>query len=238
MIDIHRMSGSGIDMKEVIPPRSFGYCRWCGAEGVRLQYLMCPNCARIADMIPSKTSVLLNRPEIKKRLRAGNMTLENVVPELRAFLMDPKSRFPPERGNLEHWKQMQEQVISMVSEADINRYYENLLSQKREAEENDEEFGELPSEDELEVMVGLDNLFRYILHIAVLRGLLKLDTDDDVEQSCMVCGRPVGVEGKSICSICRNEIVHDAPEPEIEASPVKTQLGMNTRDIVMAKRNR
>ncbi len=231
MIDVYRMSGTG-EGKDAIPPRSFGFCRWCGAERVRLQYLLCPDCFRIADMIPSKTSVVMNRPEVKKRLR-GMATVKKLTPELRIFLTDPKTRFPADRNHIEHWEKMIEQSRTLVSDSDIRRYIDNLCANVDEDEEVN-----VPPDEEVEEIVSLENILRFFLHVAVLRGALKLDEDPD-DASCMVCGHQTAVGSRSLCSSCRNELVHDVSDSgPAEAAPAKIQLGMHSRDIIMGKRGR
>lgn len=212
--------------KEIIPPRSFGHCRWCGAESVRLQYLMCPDCFRISELIPSKTSVLLNRPDVRKRI-AGT-TVKAITPELRKFLLDPNSRFPPERSYQQHWNIIQEQAISLVSDSDVKKLANEMLEEMEE--------DEIPDSDELETIVGVETVLRFMLHVAVLRGTLKLD-DEDLDGSCIVCGKPT-IEGtRGLCSACRGELIREVPDVEKQAPPAeKPYAGMKSRDIILGKR--
>lgn len=222
------MSGSD-QGKEVIPKRSFGFCRWCEAESVRLSYLMCPNCFRFEEAIPSKTSVLLNRPEVKKRL-AGIVTVKTIVPELRAFLLDPKTRFPPERGLQEHWQTIQEVAVENVSDSDIRRRVEELMERGVE---------ETPPEEELERDIGLEIVLRFILHVAVIRGVLKIDDEDD--GVCVICGNDTEGGGQTLCHTCKSELTRDMSDgdsPMVEEEAPRKQLGMNTRDITLGKRGR
>ncbi|MFH1738864.1 MAG: hypothetical protein ABIH23_07630 [bacterium] len=216
------------DGKEFIPIRSFGFCRWCGAERVRLQYMMCPDCFRISNMLPSKTSVLLNRPEVKKRLKSDGATIKNIAPELCVFLTDPKTRFPAERSYQEHWGVMLEQSLNFISESDVSRHIDTLEEKGVE---------DIPAEEELEKTLGLEHLLRFILHVAVLRGLLKLDQDEEGESFCILCGQPAALGSRTLCSQCRSEIVQDdsdmdRPTEEVARAP----QGMATRDIVLRKR--
>ena len=101
-----------------IPKTGFGLCRWCNEENQRLQYLMCSKCFRIANMLPSKTMVLLNRPEIKKRLGEEGATIRNIAPELRKFILDPKCRFPSEISDQNQWKTMQKVAVDNVTKTE------------------------------------------------------------------------------------------------------------------------
>lgn len=211
---------------EIIPARSFGNCRWCAAESVRLQFLMCADCFLVAETVPSKTNVLLNRPDVKKRLKGG-VTLRKVLPELRSFLLDEKSRFPTERRSIEHWAAMQEQTISLVTDSDISR----RILELKEAGEKD-----LPTADELATMIGLDTMLRFVLHVAILRGVMKLDTSDE-EGMCLVCGRTTEAGSRALCPACRTDLIREVPDsaPMLVEEP-KANVGMNTRDLIMGKR--
>lgn len=229
MVKIHLAGGFGgpSPEKEIIPTRSFGHCRWCGTEGKRLSFLMCPDCARIAEMIPSKTNVLLNRPEVKRRL-GGGATVGIVVPELRNFLMDAKARFPPERSYAEHWDTMIEQAVSLVGDGDVRKRIAEMI------DDDSIDTDSIPPTSEIEKQVGVDNVIRFILHVAVLRGILKLDSDGG--GSCMICGRESDEDGHLICVPCRNDIGSDVSDAGPALEEPKPYAGMHTSDITQKRR--
>lgn len=208
-----------------IPKISFGLCRWCGEENQRLQYLMCSSCFRIANMIPSKTMVLLNRPEIKKRLGPGGTTIRNITPELRRFIMDPKSRFPPEMSDREHWEIMRQEAADRVTQKDVRIYLEDMISRG---------VHELPpSDDELIALVGLEILLRFILHVGVIRGLLKIDIAGEEDFF------------SDICEECMKDTMQENPtqgletdQPAQEFTRNEPRAGMKVRDLIMKKYGR
>lgn len=208
-----------------IPKISFGLCRWCGSENQRMQYLMCPNCFRVANMIPSKTMVLLNRPEVKKRL-AGGATIRNITPELRRFLKDPKTRFPPEQAERKHWDAMQEEAAANVTQRDIKIYLEDMISRG---------VHELPpTDEELAAVVGLESILRFILHVSVIRGLLKIDYDEEEAKNF-----------NEVCQDCMEEAIVEDPTQGIEpdktlkeTSPIDNRPGMKIRELIMKKYGR
>lgn len=223
------MSGNlSMDRKGSIPARSFGACHWCGAQSVRLQYLMCNDCFGIADTIPSKTQILLRSADVKKRL-GGNVTAKKITPELRAFVLEPKNRFPVERSYQDHWAVILSQLPTHVLPEDVHRYASDLMDKG----------ADVPEEDEIVRMIGVEKFLYYVLKIAVLRNVLRLDTDEDEEGFCVVCWKPTISEEHMLCSSCRDDLAPDSsddgPGPEEE---VKPYMGMKTRDIVLGKRGR
>ncbi|MFH1743015.1 MAG: hypothetical protein ABIH23_28755 [bacterium] len=227
--DRRSSSPGGDEAKRSIPVRSFGNCRWCGATDVRLQYLMCPNCFSIAGMIPSKVSMLSNRPDVKKRLKEGGATVNNVVPELRDFLSDPKTRFPSERSYQEHWNTMLSQTADFASESDLHVRAVELKSQGEE----------IPEKDQLKKTIGLEKLLHFMLKVAVLSGTLNLKRDESEDGFCVVCWKSTPSEKHMLCMRCRDELVTDAQSGEefIDTTP-KPRKGMATIDIILRNRKR
>ena len=220
---------SGDDARQSIPPRSFGNCRWCATRDVRLQYLMCTKCFRIADMIPSKIQVLLSRPEVKKRLRDGGTTVTNVVPELRVFVTDSKRRFPSERGDQEHWEVMLKEARGFGSEADVLKRAEDLKGQGVE----------VPTREEVKETIGLERLLHFILKIAVLCQKLKFEHDENEDGFCVVCWKDTPSEKHMLCTQCRDELVREVqPEETLIEDAPKVRKGMATSDIILKDRRR
>lgn len=209
-----------------IPKYGFGLCRWCGQENQRLQYLMCSKCFRIANMMPSKTMVLLNRPDVKKQLGAEGATIRNITPELRRFLSDPQTRFLPEHNDRKHWEGMLEEAADHVAPKDVRAFLEEVVSRGDR---------DLPSsDDELLALVGMEIILRFVLHVSVIRGLLKLDIDvgedeffDELCQDCME---------EAILDDPTQGILREKSAPENHASEPKA--GMKVRDLIIKKYGR
>ncbi len=222
------MSGvSGSSPKSIIPRRSFGNCRWCGAENARLDYLMCADCFRIADMVPSKTKILLNRPEVRKRLKGEDINVNNVAGELWTFLSDASVRFPADPSLKKHWEKMIEENIALVTREDLYREIE-------EAKENGT--ADLGSEQEAARKIGVENLLRFILTVAVLKGSLNLDITDERVERCMICNRPTHEVEHYLCTVCRNEYIRDTSLEDSASEEEKIVPRMATIDIVLGKR--
>ena len=213
------------ELKAKIPKRSFGFCRWCGAENARLTYLMCPNCGRINNMVPSKTMVCLNNPEVKKRIQAmGGTTVANIVPEVRNFILNPKSRFPPEASDQEHWKTVVEETAYYVSEDEIQerkQYYS-------EVDQPDK------SSEELEAEIAIDRILQFMIIVNIVTGNLKVNIDPASFESFI-----------EVCDQCLANVVKDASgparpdsgpaKPEAE-KPAGRRTGMNVSDILKRRR--
>ena len=213
---------------KIIPARSFGNCRWCDARDVRLQYLMCTNCFSIANMVPSKVQVILNRPEVKKRLRDSGATPRAITPELYSFFMHPKTQFPSERSYRAHWERMLSEAFTFASDADISLRIEEL--KKEEAE--------IPSEQHLREVIGVEKLIYFMLKVGVLCDMLKLDPDDD-EGFCVVCWKPTPSEKHMLCTQCRSDIIREMEvDEETPDDGPKQYKGMATSDIVLKNRRR
>ncbi|MFH1742058.1 MAG: hypothetical protein ABIH23_23900 [bacterium] len=223
-----RPSGPDSDEKrQTIPQRSFGNCRWCATTDVRLQYLMCTKCFWVADMVPSKVSVLLSRPEIKKRLREAGPTIKNVVPELRTFVLDPKMRFPPDLSSHQHWDRMLTQCAKVISDADLHKESVDLKNQSLE----------IPPRQELRAKIGLERLLYFILKVAVL--CKKIDLKGDEEGFCVVCWKPTPTEKHMLCTQCRSDLIREVQiDEKPEDTEPKVYKGMATRDIVLKDRRR
>ncbi|HOE11543.1 MAG TPA: hypothetical protein PLQ35_11835 [bacterium] len=220
--------GGAQDIRGIIPQRSFGNCRWCAAQDVRLSYLMCGDCFRIAEMIPSKTRMLIGRPNVRKRL-GRDITIKTVAAELREFLLDPKNRFPAEQSQQTHWEKMVSQVRSEVSPADISRCVAGLIERGIE---------ELPSQSDLAKLAAVDRLLRFMLHISVLRDLLRIELDQEDAACCCICGRPAAQGSKALCSQCRSEILRQSGQEEVQQERPKPYMGMKAIDIIMKDRGR
>ena len=211
---------------KTIPEAGFGTCRWCGLEDTRLQFLMCPKCFRISNMVPSKAMVLLNRPDLKRKLGPGGATLINFTPELRDFLLDPSSNFPIEESDIEHFEVMKKESISSVTQKDIKFYVHTLVS------EGDYELPE--TDEELFKIIGLEHMLRFIIRVCVERGLLKvnidLDEDDSIRDMCEDClENPVLKEEPEDWKAPRQSDPFDVSTPK---------EGMKVRDIIMKKYGR
>lgn len=230
MSDSNQRGGNGDGAAGVIPPRGFGLCRWCGADRVRLQYLMCGDCFRIADLVPSKTNVLLNRPEVRKQLQGENPSIKRIVSPLREFLLDPKMRFPPENSFQDHWKKMLDHCQQQVTDEEFESRYEQLK----------ESGSDLLGDDRaMEAMIGTESLLRFILHVAVSRDLVDIE-DDDREGFCVVCRNPTAEEKHMLCLMCRDELCQQQlmeEDTSLEAEK-KAPRGMATSDYILGDRRR
>ncbi len=207
-------------LKDFIPERSFGHCNWCGEDNVRLHYLMCNDCFRISNMVPSKAQVLLNRPDLKKKYKEIGATIKNVASDLRRFLLDPKTRFPNERYDKEHWEKIQEEGADNASSTEVNI----LLDQMQE-----QGVDPLPEQEEVERLVGIDKTLRFMMRVGVLRGVLKMDSDGEDDEFFR----------KMIESCMENAIAEDMKlggeqKPSLQEN--KPRAGMATRDLVMKRR--
>jgi len=220
--------GDAQDVRGIIPQRGFGNCRWCAAQDVRLSYLMCGDCFRIAEMVPSKTKMLMGRPDVKKRL-GREVTIKTVAMELRDFVLDPKNRFPAEQSQQAHWDKMVDQVRSEVSQAEIGRCVASLIERGVE---------EPPSQSDIAKLAGVERLLRFILHVSVLRDLLRIDMDEEDAAFCCICGKPAAEGGKSLCPQCRSEILRQSGQEEVQEEKPKPYMGMNVIDIILKDRGR
>jgi hypothetical protein len=165
------------DTDELIPIRSFGHCRWCGEEGAKLQYLMCTNCFNIAGMMPSKVTVVMNQPDVKKSLEKKGINIRTITPMLVRFLLNPKNKFPPGIQAKEHWDQMLDECVEYVNEDEIAEVYDELKKERRR------QGGPPPDEDEIAEIIGMEGTIRYFLLYCVIRGLLKIEmTDEEREE--------------------------------------------------------
>ena len=215
----------------LIPARSVGDCRWCGAQMTRLQYLMCSDCSRIAERIPSKVQVILRSPGFAKSTE-GRATIEKVIPELTRFILDSKQNFPANPRDQEHWSIMLNESQALVSRAD-------LLDRAREMK-REPDVEELPTEQELKRIMGAERLLRYMMHVAVQQGALKLEGGGEDTKFCVVCGRSTSEEIRMLCYRCMNELAIEAPDTDSSEEEEKSSgfKGMATRDIVLGDRRR
>jgi hypothetical protein len=208
-----------------IPQRSFGRCNWCGEESCRLSFLMCTNCFRIANMIPSKTMVLLNQPDVKRALEPTGTTIRHVAPHLRMFLEDPRSKFPHEKSDLKLWEAIKKEMVEFLSPGEIRNYRIKLI----------ESDVQLPDEDELAFWVGSEKYLQFVLRVAVIRGELKMDFDPEDEDFF-----------QKMIEVCTANTMNDTLEGLGKSSEQKLQIdtdkkssiGMNTRDITLKKRGK
>lgn len=161
------------DTEELIPIRSFGHCRWCGEEGAKLQYLMCTDCFSIASMMPSKVTVVMNQPEVKKALEKKGTNIRTITPELVKFLLNPKNKFPHGIQAKEHWDQMLDECVEYVNDDDVAEVYAELKKERRR------QGGPPPDEDEIAEILGMESTIRFFLLYCVIRGLLKIEMSDD-----------------------------------------------------------
>lgn len=167
---------------ELIPIRSFGHCRWCGTEGAKLQYLMCMDCYNIAGMMPSKVTVVMNQPDVKKALEKEGTNIRTITPELVKFLLNRKNKFPPGIQAKEHWDQMLDEAIEYVNEDEIAELYKEIKKERRR------QGLELPDEEELAEMIGMESTIRFFLFYCVLRGLLRIEmSEEDKEEMERIC---------------------------------------------------
>ncbi len=213
----------------IIPPRSMGDCRWCGAQMTRLQYLMCSDCNRIAERVPSKVQVILRSADFAKTTE-GKATVEKVVPELTRFILDSQQDFPANPRDQEHWAKMLDECETMVSRSDLLERAKEMKS----AGETD-----LPSEQELRRFLGAERLLRYMIHVAVQQGALKLEGGGDNAKFCVVCGGSTSDEIRMLCYRCMDELVIEPPaEESVEEEESSGLKGMATRDIVLGDRRK
>ncbi len=158
---------------ELIPIRSYGHCRWCGAEGAKLQYLMCMDCFNIAGMMPSKVTVVMNQPDVKKALEKKGINIRTISPELVKFLLNPKNKFPPGIQAKEHWDQMIDECMEYVSDEDVEERIAPLRKERRR------QGLQPPDEEEIAEIIGMENTIRYFLLYCVIRGLLKIEMSNE-----------------------------------------------------------
>lgn len=209
------------ELKNRIPKQSFGRCNWCGTESTRLMYLMCPKCTRIFNLVPSKTMVRLNNPEVKKRIQAlGRATVRTITPEVRNFVMDPASRFPPESSDKEHWNTMIEEALDNLTENEV----EERVAYMREVGID------LGSIEEVETGLAVDNVIRFMITVGVITNKLKLDIDAksalEFEDTCDYCLESAKVDSSE------QPKRQGQPEPD-SSSP---RAGMNISDRIKNRR--
>ncbi len=210
-----------------IQENGFGNCRWCGAEDIRLQYLMCPNCFKMSNKVPSKAMVLLNKPEIKQKLGEKGATLTTFTPELRKFITGEETNFPPEKDDISHWTLMQEVAQKNVEQKDIQFYIREMVKKAG--------YPLPPTDEELFKIIGLECMLRFIIRSLVQRGELKIGLDldedeflDDLQEKCMDA----------------TVLKEDQADWKPQETAVQTILGaddkkgMNVRDIIMKKYGR
>lgn len=211
------------EMDELIPIRSFGHCRWCGTEGAKLQYLMCTSCYNIASLMPSKVTVVMNQPDIKKSLEKRGINIRTITPELVKFLLNPKNKFPPGVQAKEHWDQMLDEAIDYVNDDEIAEMYEEIKKERRR------QGLELPDEDEIAEIIGMESTIRFFLFYCVIRGLLKIEMSEEdkeeFERICEATKANVTVE-KAI-----SKTSSSAPSPSQAADKPKS-FGMNIKKRV------
>ncbi len=215
----------------MIPARGFGDCHWCGAQMTRLQYLMCPECIRVAEQIPSKTQIVLRSGDFAKNVE-GKSSVENVIPELQSFLFDSKQDFPRDASGREHLAKMVEHSLSLVSSGDVA---------KREEQLKEEGVQDIPSQEELGRTLGIERILRFMLHVAVQQGALKLDDAGEATKFCVVCGDSTSEEIRMICFRCMDEMSVDSPDMEMDDESKDESngyKGMATSDIVLPRRRR
>lgn len=158
------------DMKKSIPERAFGTCRWCGAESVTLTYLMCPDCNRISNLIPSKAMVLINNPQIKRKLASSGLTIRTLAPHLHEFIANPESKFPPEKTDLEHWQTLLEYAPDQASDDDVKNYVSRIMDSDAIA---------LPTKEEARQNAGVEVILRFMMLVGLVRGVLRIKMDED-----------------------------------------------------------
>ncbi|MBN2329417.1 MAG: hypothetical protein JXR73_19910 [Candidatus Omnitrophica bacterium] len=177
-------------------------------------------------MIPSKTMVLLNQPEVKKRLHKKGPTIRNITPELRRFLCNPKTRFAPDANDRAHWEIMQRESAKNVKNEDVRLFLEQLPSHESRV---------LPSTDEeLFRIIGMETLLRYILHVSVIRGLLKMDLDEDDKAFC-----------HDVCDECMEDALSESlidnppgEKAEKDNPAPHPDAGLKIRDLIRNKYGR
>ncbi len=216
------------DTKTFLPERSFGDCYWCGAKMQRLQYTMCSDCIRIAEIIPSKAQVLLNTPDLVKDIE-GKTTVEKIVPEMRRYVTRTEYDFP-RKGDLQrHWETMIEEVQYSISNSDVDDF------KQKQPSDDDEN---ITDEEEIKRCLAIERLLRFMLHVAVQQNSLNLPQEGG-KKFCVVCGKTTPEEKHMLCLRCRDELVLETPETdslmEETPSPLK---GMATRDMVRNRRGR
>ncbi len=210
-----------------IPESGFGNCRWCGAENTRLQYLMCPDCFKLSNKVPSKAMVLLNKPEIKQKFGAQGATLTTFTPELRKFITGKDSNFPPEKDAEAHWMLMQQVAQKSVEQKDIQFYLKEMIQKAGHPLP--------PSDEELFSIIGLECMLRFIIRTLVERGELKIGIDldedeflDDKQEKC------------TDATVLKQE--QEDWKPQETLSQIipgnDDKKGMNVRDIIMKKYGR
>ncbi len=217
--------GSAQDRSNAIPPRGFGNCRWCGAESIRMQYLLCNDCWRIADQMQSKTQVLLKNPKFKNRFKAGEVTLSKTATELRKSLQTGELRLPSDSTYQKQWEKIVEQTCGTITEEDLEKW----IVRKTEEGEKD-----IPPENEWRETMGIENFLCFVLRVSVLRGSLKFDYDPQDEAFCIVCGAETVAEDRSLCGQCRSEYIKDTSDTPKETDDSQRRYpGMATADIVL-----
>lgn len=225
-----------------IPERSFGHCSWCGTERIRLQYLMCPLCFRLANIIPSKAMVLLNYPEIKQKWGGQGIAIKDFAPELYQFLLEEESHFPTELADLDHWERMQAEAAGRVTQQDIRDAADAMLA--------DTSLSVVPTREELTLCIGMKRTLRFILLIAVARGLLKINTDtedDGFINSILLENGDRSFEENSLAQLSEKEVDSpkiDSPKKEVYRDPMlpkkqaAEQKGMHSKEILSRLMNR
>jgi hypothetical protein len=210
-----------------IPESGFGNCRWCGAENTRLQYLMCPDCFKLSNKVPSKAMVLLNKPEIKQKLGEKGATLTTFTPELRKFITGEDANFPPEKKETPHWILMQQVAQKNVEQKDIQFYIKEMVKNAG--------YPLPPTDEELFRIIGLECMLRFIIRTLVQRGELKIGIDldedefiDDLQDKCMDA------------TVLKQEEEGWKPKEALSQTMPGNddKKGMNVRDIIMKKYGR
>jgi len=173
------------DTDNDIPVRGFGRCRWCGAEGSKLQYLMCPDCISIARMMPSKTHVVMNQPSLKDTFQKTGKTISAITPELVKFLLNPKNKFPSGLDAKKHWDKMVLEASEYVTSEEVSEVFASIKKTKQAQD--------LPSEDELQEILGMEGTIRYFLLYCVNQGLIKIEISEEdrieleeIMEACLV----------------------------------------------------
>lgn len=216
------------ESKSYIPSRGFGDCYWCGAHMQRLEYCMCAVCNRVAESVPSKVQMVLNTPNLMKKI-VGKTTVENIILEIRRFATRTERDFP-RKGDLQrHWETMIDEVQSRISDSEIDEF---IRKHRPDGDEDTENEGEITRN------LAIERLLRFMLHVAIQQGAINMQQEIS-EKYCVVCGKKTSAEKHMLCLRCRDELILESPEMDNNTEKISTTpKGMATRDMVRNRRGR